>query len=76
MSTFAEDSKDEGDPTDFLSGVCTAHKKAASDHAALAESLNDAEKKKLLDFVRDMQILLRGRPVLLFLLFFFRVRVN
>ena len=46
MSTFTEDSKDEGDPTDFLSGVCTAQKKAASDHAALEESLNGAEKKK------------------------------
>ena len=47
MSTFIEDCIDEGDPTDFLSGVCAAHKKAASDHAALEESLSDVEKKKI-----------------------------
>ena len=46
---------DRGDPTDFLSGVCAAHRKAAMDHAALEALLTDKEKDALVEFRKIMK---------------------
>eukprot|EP00945_MAST-04E_sp_MAST-4E-sp1_P004616 g4616.t1 len=56
MASMAEtEYADRGDPTDFLSGVNAAHKKAAMDHAALEALLTDKEKDALVEFRKIMK---------------------